>query len=411
MRNKKIFVSAYACEPYKGSEIGVGWNWILQMSKQFELWVLTRENNKEPIEQYLREHPEDDHGIHFVYFDLPDWIIRWKKQMRGIYLYYPLWTRVSRKIADQIIQENNIHIYHQLTYGNALWRVNPIVKDMVFIWGPIGGLETIPGEYIKHYSFKSRIIENGRHALVKVVSLLPGFQYRCKAADVILCKTSSTWEKIPERYRKKAMLFTDVAADVSANITVTATTDAGGDVTFISVGRLDGWRGFDLLFEAFAQACLTTDKSLKLRVLGAGKEKKRLISLITKLGMTQNIILLGNVPMEQYRQEMQYCDVVLNACLKEGGVTTAFDCISYGKPLVCLDTGGYTTNFDDSCAVIIPRQNRTDVINAFAQSIISMTSSKLRKQYGDGMKRRASDMSWNVKGETINKMLMKLLST
>ncbi len=40
MREKlKIFVSAYACEPNLGSEIGVGWNWVLQMSKYFELYV------------------------------------------------------------------------------------------------------------------------------------------------------------------------------------------------------------------------------------------------------------------------------------------------------------------------------------------------------------------------------------
>ena len=29
----KIFVSAYACEPDLGSEIGVGWHWVLEMSK------------------------------------------------------------------------------------------------------------------------------------------------------------------------------------------------------------------------------------------------------------------------------------------------------------------------------------------------------------------------------------------
>lgn len=409
MIKEKIFVSAYACEPHKGSEIGVGWNWILQMSKQFELWVLTRANNQEPIELYFHEHPEDNYGINFVYFDLPDWIKRWKKQMRGIYFYYPLWTRASRKIADQIIEENNIHIYHQLTYGNALWGVNPIVKKMVFIWGPIGGLEIIQREYTKHFSYKSRLIENGRHAVVKVVSCLPGYQFRCKAADLILCKTRSTLEKIPKRYRKKAMLCTDVAADILDNNTGTDTREFNKDLTFISVGRLDGWRGFDLLIEAFVLACSKTDQKLRLRILGAGKEKERLKNLIAKLGMTQNITLLGNVSMEQYREEMQQSDVVLNASLKEGGVTTAFDCVSYSKPLVCLDSGGYTSNFDDTCAVIIPRQNRAHVISDFAHSIISMTNSEQRMKYADGMKCRASKMSWNVKGEVINQMIMNVI--
>ena len=65
----KIFVSAYACEPASGSEIGVGWHWVLEMSKRFELWVLTRESNRHNIEPWISEHPEYG-NIHWLYFDL-----------------------------------------------------------------------------------------------------------------------------------------------------------------------------------------------------------------------------------------------------------------------------------------------------------------------------------------------------
>ena len=68
----KIFVSSYACEPGLGSEIGVGWHWVLEMSKHFELWVLTRESNRGTIEPWIAAHPEFS-GIHFLYFDLPKW--------------------------------------------------------------------------------------------------------------------------------------------------------------------------------------------------------------------------------------------------------------------------------------------------------------------------------------------------
>ena len=53
----KIFVSAYACEPDLGSEIGVGWHWVLEMSKYFDLWVLTRESNRHTIEPWIDKHP------------------------------------------------------------------------------------------------------------------------------------------------------------------------------------------------------------------------------------------------------------------------------------------------------------------------------------------------------------------
>ena len=44
---KKILLSAYACEPNKGSEPGVGWNWAIQLSKMGHIVkIVTRQNNK-----------------------------------------------------------------------------------------------------------------------------------------------------------------------------------------------------------------------------------------------------------------------------------------------------------------------------------------------------------------------------
>ena len=73
----KIFVSAYACEPYKGSEPGIGWNFVNEMSKYHEVHVLTRANNRESIEKefiYLA-----NQNLTFYYYDLPKALMFWKK--------------------------------------------------------------------------------------------------------------------------------------------------------------------------------------------------------------------------------------------------------------------------------------------------------------------------------------------
>ena len=38
---RKILVSAYACEPYKGSEQAVGWNIVLELAKTNDVHVIT----------------------------------------------------------------------------------------------------------------------------------------------------------------------------------------------------------------------------------------------------------------------------------------------------------------------------------------------------------------------------------
>ncbi len=63
----KVLVSAYACEPGKGSEPGAGWNWVVAAARQHELCVLTRANNRESIEAAL-EHRDQaiDYSLQFA---------------------------------------------------------------------------------------------------------------------------------------------------------------------------------------------------------------------------------------------------------------------------------------------------------------------------------------------------------
>ena len=54
-KNLKILLSAYACEPNKGSEPEVGWKWATTLSELgHEVYVITRSNNKETIEDCLQ---------------------------------------------------------------------------------------------------------------------------------------------------------------------------------------------------------------------------------------------------------------------------------------------------------------------------------------------------------------------
>ena len=74
----KIFISAYACEPGKGSEPGIGWNVVNELAKYNEVHVLTRSNNRESIESALAEKTEATPVFH--YYDLPKCLTFWKRK-------------------------------------------------------------------------------------------------------------------------------------------------------------------------------------------------------------------------------------------------------------------------------------------------------------------------------------------
>lgn len=404
----KIFVSAYACEPGLGSEIGVGWHWVLEMSRHFDLWVLTRESNRHTIEPWIARHPEYSH-IRFLYYDLPRWARWWKRGMRGVRLYYNLWQWRTDPIVRRTMRDNGIAVYHLLTYGNALWPASSYGQKQVFVWGPIGGVDTIPADYTSHYGWKWRLIEAVRRMVVAVLPLNRGFQHRCRDASLILCKSHSMREAIKEEYRHKAVMMTDVAVETQhAQDYQRQRQPDDPTVRFLMVGRLDAWRGFDLAVEALAKA-LRENGQLRLDILGEGSDRKRITESIKRLGIGKKVTLHGKVPMDTCLQMMADSDVVLNPCLKEGAVTTAFDAMTLGKPLIGIDTGGYTRYFNQDYAILIAKDKREKVVERLAEAILRLADKRLREDMGHKAKEAALHFSWQTKGDEIAATLRQVI--
>jgi glycosyltransferase involved in cell wall biosynthesis len=408
MANKlKIFISAYACEPGLGSEIGVGWHWVLEMSKYFELWVLTRESNRHTIEPWIAEHPEYA-GIHFLYFDLPKWARWWKKGLRGVRTYYNIWQVCTNRIVRRTMQENGIRVFHHLTYGNVLWKVSSYGQRQFFVWGPVGGLETVPEEFSRHYGRKEQLIERLRRWAAGLARYNRGFQQRCHRAGLILCKTEYTRMGIPEVDRKKSVLFTDVATEVRENVEIQMIQNER--IEFVTVGRLDAWRGFDLAIEALA-ITVKKNPAVHLTIIGKGVDEARLKSSIQRLDLEEYVTMTGALEMEAYRQQMQRADVVVNAALKEGAVTVSFDAMAMGKPLLCVDTTGYTRYFKENYSIVVPRTTRKEVIEKLAAGMLRLTDWKVRLQMGAQAIQAAQYIAWPIYGREIAESISKAYIT
>src|ERR1700735_1306722 len=85
----RVLLSAYGCEPNKGGEPEVGWQRTVHMLPfADEVWVITRSNNQPVIEAHpISRAP----GLHFIYYDLPRALLRFKKQRGFLPLYLILW--------------------------------------------------------------------------------------------------------------------------------------------------------------------------------------------------------------------------------------------------------------------------------------------------------------------------------
>ena len=79
---RTILVSAYSCEPLKGSEPAVGWNWVLQLGKRNRVHVITRANNQRVIERHLPKNLSKN--VIFHYYDTPAFIKKLKNKDKGL---------------------------------------------------------------------------------------------------------------------------------------------------------------------------------------------------------------------------------------------------------------------------------------------------------------------------------------
>lgn len=94
-------------------------------------------------------------------------------------------------------------------------------------------------------------------------------------------------------------------------------------------------------------------------------------------------------------------DVVINAALKEGAVTVSFDAMAMGKPLICLDTTGYTRYFTDDYAILIARAGRKEVIGNIKDGMIKLTRLEERRVLGRNALDAARRFSWEKHGREI----------
>jgi glycosyltransferase involved in cell wall biosynthesis len=83
--------------------------------------------------------------------------------------------------------------------------------------------------------------------------------------------------------------------------------------------------------------------------------------------------------------------------------------MAMGKPLICLDTTGYTRYFSNEYAVVIPRTGREEVIANLATAMERMTNADERKTIGEKAKNAGAQFTWEARGEEYKELLMRKL--
>lgn len=406
----KILLSAYACEPNRGSEPGVGWHTVWELSKYHEVWVLTRPDDGRPaIEKYLSDHPNPN--LHFVYFTLPVLGGFWQWGSVAFVLHYYLWQIQAYFVARRLDREIGFDVAHHVTFVRYSTPSFISLLPIPFIWGPVGGGETAPQPFWRDFSFRSKIYEILRLFAHRVGELDLFVHLTAQRSVITKVTTKDTAERVSFLGAKNIEIVSEASlSQAEINILNQLTLPEPSPICFISMGRLLHWKGFHLGLRAFAQTGL---KDVEYWILGEGVESEKLKQLAAELEIAHQVKFWGRLPRQETLEKLGQSHILVHPSLHDSGGWVCLEAMAAGRPVICLDLGGPGVQVTSETGIKVlahhPEQAVTDLANAMTRLA---GDSELRFQLGEAGKKKVKESyNWNNKGKELASLYHNLVKT
>jgi len=405
---KTILATAYAINPYKGSEDGMGWNFVLQIARFNRVVAVTRENNRPAIEKYMAAHEDKRYNnITFLYYDLPYYLRFWKKGGRGAMLYYQMWQKgvvgFIRKSGVSFDIVHNLNFHNDWT-PSYLWQL-----DKPFVWGPVGHHPLIPGQYLRPFGVVEYLRDRATWLVKQIFwKLNPSLDKTVKKADYIWCMNNSVRDVLDLSGKNYSVMPSVATQDFGIDPFI-----RDGKFRVISAGRFVALKGFDLTvraFAAFLDRVNGPDRSkMELVLVGSGPEESRLISIIRELGIEDNVKIIHWIERNELMELFRKSDVFLFPSHEGAGMVVA-EALSFGLPVICLDNSGPGEFIDGNCGFAVREQPYDDTVRELADKLdILYSDDKKYSQLRQGARSRFEKIfHWDRRGETLREVYLNL---
>ena len=325
----KILLSALACSPGQGSEAGAGWHWAKALADfGHDVTVLTMSCFREPI---LATRPQ---GIDFHFIDVPTSpVIRFSKRL-GTYDIYRRWQDAALRHIEVTAQQYDVahHVtWTSLHLGSRLWQL-----PLPLVYGPIGGGQTAPTDYWRYFG-RDWPAETLRTASTGSLLTLNSYSREtirnstvtlvCNSATAAACQRLGGADVRP-------MLSDALPRDwiVEARLQPT------GTPVVLWVGRLLPRKAPILAVQAFAG--LRRKMPARMIIAGDGPLRRQVRTTIERLGLTEDVQLLGQVTWDDVRRLYDSASVFLFTSLRESFGAQFVEALGRGLPAVALDHHG-----------------------------------------------------------------------
>jgi len=370
----KILISAFACQPNKGSEFNINWNWAIGLANMgFEVHCLTLRSNQPFIESV--ETPEN---LHFQYVALPLGLqVIHKFTEVGLYLHYIMWQWLAYKRGKVLHKKLNFAVVHHVGWGSIqlgsfLYKINA-----PFIFGPAGGGQVAPKAFKKYFLgyWSSEV------AREKVASLLINYNPACKkmlrgAHAVIVCNEESL-QLVKDIGAKNCYLSMDHGLqDDFYPENFAPRMPVPGSLKMLWVGTFMPRKGLLLILDVMTR--LKDYPNITLTIVGDGEMKEDVIKTINENGLGNTVKLTGMVPYARVKEYYAEHDIFFFTSLRDSGPTQLTEAMAYGLPLVTLNMHGQRFVVNDETGIRCKCDTPEIAINELEKAILYLYNNPAR---------------------------------
>ena len=406
----KILINAYACSPGMGSEPGMAWNWVSNLAKHCELFIITEGEFRKNIEDVVPT-LEQGKNMHFYYNPLPDKVHKmcWNQGDWRFYWYYGKWQRKTLEIAKEIVKANQIDIVHQLNMigfrePGLLWKL-----DKPFVWGPTNAKEAFPESYLSGAPVKKKLFIKLKNKITKF-QLIHSSKVRnaVSHASCIFAASSDSVKSLKKYFDYDAVLMNESGCDV-ASVQPKHHFEDKKCLDLLWVGRFIFTKQLDLALQVMAAS---KNKNLRLHIVGGSEdEEKAYKAHAAEMGIADMCVWYGKVTHNEVQRLMQNSDVFFFASIAEGTPHVVLEAIANGLPTVCFDTCGHGDVINDKVGKKIPLSSPQKSINEFAMILNELDANREQlKVMSENCMQRQSELTWEEKAIAMVNVYNKIIS-
>lgn len=394
-RKLDVLLSAYACEPGKGSEPEVGWRVCLEMARHCNVRVVTRANNRPAIETGLADAtgPPPD----FLYYDLPPLWLWLKKAALGTTGYYVLWQAAVRWKFRKLLKE--VDLVHHVTFNGFQVPGFWFATDTPVVLGPLGGGMSCPRKLLKALD-QGRTRERARSFLIHCMPMLPWWRASISNASLVIAANNETARSLRCHRGDEVPVMLETAFPESLVTTAPHPASGGPEFKVLWLGNLIPRKAPVLAVRALRRA-LELEPGIELIIAGSGPEEARLRREVCSLGVDSHVTMLGKIPKEEVETVMDKADAFLFTSVRDTSGNVVLEAMARGLPVIALWHQGMREICDPKCALVVPPDDLDGAIDGIAEAMVRLCQDReLARRIGRAGNRRIRERhTWKNFGE------------